>query len=445
MTDLHETAPSPSRQAPLPPGIPRRVPAIALTVLLSRFQHLLMPLLHRRYGDLFHMRVFPEGDVVQMCDIEQIKQVFSGPASVFHAGEGNIALKPIMGEHSVLVTDEDVHLRARKLLMPAFNGAALRGYRTMMTDVAEAEADTWRAGRPFSAHDRMRALTFEIILRVVFGVSEGPRLDELRALLLSVTQIGTLQVLAWQSPRLYRFGPWRALAEKEQRSNELLLDEIRERRTAPDLAARTDVLSKLLTVPADGSPMSDQELRDQLITLLLAGHETTATALAWAFHELAHDPARLDRATAAADTGDDAYLEAVVKEAMRLRPVVSEVGRKLTEPVEIGGYRIPAGWTVMPSIQLVHQDSRHYDDPGEFRPERFLGADAPASGAWFPFGGGVRRCLGAGFSLIEATVVLRVILSRFTITPDRPRRESARPHTIGVVPARGSRIVVRPR
>lgn len=414
------------------------------TLIVGNFRHQVLPLLKRRYGSVVRMRFMPGRDVVMLTDVEHIKAVFAGPVTTFHAGEGNVLLKPMMGEHSVLLTDEDQHLRTRKLLMPAFNGAALRGYRDMITELTRAELDRWPENRVFGAHDRMRALTLEIILRVVFGVAEGPRLVELRQLIGKLIEIGLLHVIGWQNPRLQRYGLWRRHAERQTRVDELLYAEIADRRRATDLDQRTDVLSRLLTVPADGDELTDAELRDQLITLLLAGHETTATALAWALHELSRDPAQAAFTTAAADDGDEKALEAVIKEAMRLRPVVGEVVRRLTEDVEIGGYRIPAGFDVMPSILAVHADDEHHPDPRLFRPRRFLDG-SPPTGSWLPFGGGARRCLGAGFSLLEATIVLRELFGRFTVAPERDRPESIRARPITLEPVRGARIRVTRR
>ncbi|KMS90548.1 cytochrome P450 [Prauserella rugosa] len=436
----------------LPPG--PRWPQAVQTLLYGSYRDRWMPRLRRRYGDVFRLRIFPERDVVQLADVEHIRAVFSGPTDVFHAGEGNAILKPAMGRHSVLLTDEDVHLRARKLLMPAFNGAALRGYRALITELAEAESRRWRPGSPFRSHERMQAVTLEIILRVVFGVAEGPRLDRLRELLRRIVDIGPVDILGWHQPKLQRFGVWKRDAEVRRAADELIYAEIADRRKACDLHDRRDVLSRLLCVgDTDGSHgagrgaadgLSDVELRDQLITLLLAGHETTATALAWALHELARDPARLAEATRAADAFDEKHLEAVVKEAMRLHPVISEVARVVTRDVEIGGYRIPAGHTVMPSITIVQHDPAHHDDPMAFRPERFT-EGGPAAGTWFPFGGGVRRCLGAGFSLLESVVVLGELLRHWHLAPDRARREPAKPRNITMVPGRGARLVVTPR
>ncbi len=425
----------------LPPGPP--VPTLVQTILFGRFGPWLMPRLRRHYGDVFRLRLYPTRNAVVVADTDVIRKIFAGPATTFHAGEGNAILKPVMGQHSVLITDEDVHLRARRLLMPAFHGAALRGYRDLVTELTVAELDSWRPGTPFRVHDRMQALTLEVILRVVFGVVDGPRLDELRELLRHTSDIRGFDVLGWHVPQMQRFGRWRRNLERQQQVDELLYAEIADRRRAPDLADRTDVLSRLLTVPGD-DPLSDAELRDQLITLLLAGHETTATALAWALHELARDPACASATARAADAGDERYLEAVAKESMRLRPVIGSVARRLTEDVEIGGYTIPAGFAVVPSISLVQADPTHHPEPAAFRPERFLDG-GPATGTWLPFGGGVRRCLGAGFSLLEATIVLRELFTRFTVEPDRPVPEPPRIRHITVVPGRGAGIVVRTR
>ncbi|MER7113056.1 cytochrome P450 [Saccharomonospora azurea] len=427
-----------------PPG--PRLPVLAQTALFGLFRQHWLPRLRRRYGDIVRLRIYPSRSVVLLSDVEHIRGVFAGPASVFHAGEGNVILKPAMGDHSVLLTDEDVHLRARKLLMPAFNGASLRGYRSMITDLAETEVRRWPANHAFSSHARMQALTLEVILRVVFGVAEGPRLDELRHLLARIVDVGPVELIGWFNPGLQRTGPWKRYALAQRRVDRLLYAEIAERRRATDLDRRRDVLSRLLSVSAnsDEAALTDAELRDQLITLLLAGHETTATALAWTLHELARDPEELAKATRAADDGDEKYLEAVVKEALRLHPVISEVARRLTRDIQIGDVRIPAGHTVMPAMALVHADTEHHPEPGRFRPDRFLDG-GPAPGTWFPFGGGVRRCLGAGFSQLESVVMLRAILTRHHVAPDRALPERTATRNITMVPARGARIVATPR
>jgi cytochrome P450 len=346
----------------------------------------------------------------------------------------------------VLLLDESEHLRIRQLLMPAFHGAALRGYEQLVTYLAQAEVEQWQPGRPFAIHPRMQALTLEIILQVVFGVTDEQRLHQLRPVVGKAVDIGPIAMLGWFYPRLRGFWPWRRFAEIQEMLDGLLYAEIADRRAATDLAERTDVLSMLLRVPdADGSAgLTDPELRDNLITLLLAGHETTATALAWAFHDLARHPAIQQRAQQAADIGDNGYLEAVIKEAMRLHPVIYEVARRVTEPVRIGGHLIAAGSTVMPGIGLVQSDAQHHKAPAAFEPGRFI-AGQPTSNTWIPFGGGVRRCLGAGFSVMEATAVLREVLTRFDIQPERDRAEQPIARNVTLAPARGSRVVLSRR
>jgi cytochrome P450 len=342
-----------------------------------------------------------------------------------------------------MITDEDEHLRSRKLLMPAFNGAALRGYGDMMAELARDNIERWPTGRPFAVHPAMNDMTLEIILRVVFGMSDGPRLTALRARLRAIIEINAVTALGWSFPQLGRFPPWRNHNENLRAFDRLMYAEIADRRVARDLAHRGDVLSKLLNVA--GTDLSDEELRDQMVTLLLAGHETTATALAWTFHDLARHPRVLRAAQAAADAGDDDYLEAVAKEALRRHPVIQNVPRVLTEPTEIAGYRLPARTFVSASVTLTQADPAHHDQPAEFRPERFVGRQQPDPGTWIPFGGGVRRCLGAGFSLKEMTATLRAALTRYDLRPARPAPESARPRNITLVPSHGARIIATPR
>ncbi|HEX4722331.1 MAG TPA: cytochrome P450 [Pseudonocardiaceae bacterium] len=440
------TTPTTVAEPTAPPGL--RWPVLVQTVLFGQYRHRLLPLLRRRYGDIFTVRIAPAGRTIAVLSRpEDIRTVFTGPATVFHAGEGNAILGPVMGHQSVLLVDEDEHRRVRRLLMPAFHGPALRGYQDLVGRLAVAEVSRWPAGRAFRSHDRMNALTLEVILQVVFGVTDPRRLATLRPLVRGIVAIGPLTMLGWFYPMLQRIGPWKRYMSFQEELDRVLYAEIAQRRTADDLAERDDVLSRLLCV-STGSDASDQltdtELRDQLITLLLAGHETTATTLAWILHELARRPDRLAAAQRAADEHDEEYLSAVAKEALRKRPVIYEVARKLTESVDIGGYRLPAGSVVAPAIGLVQTDPANYPEPDEFRPERFVDAQ-PAANTWIPFGGGVRRCLGAGFSLMEASVVLGEVLRRYDVRPDRARQEQQRARNITLVPARGARIVVTPR
>jgi cytochrome P450 len=430
--------------ASLPPG--SRLPMLAQSLLFGAFRPRLMTMMRRRHGDVFTLHIAPRNRrLIVLTQPEDIKTVFSGAPAVYHAGEGNAILGPIMGEHSVLLVDEAKHVRVRRLLMPAFHGAALRGYEQLVTEVARDQARRWPVGTEFASHDRMHALTLEVILRVVFGVTDEARLAALRPLVREVVDIGPIEMLGWFYPKLQRHGPWRRYLAGQHELDRLLYAEIAERRKATDLTERDDVLSRLLRTGGSGQDgLTDAELRDQLVTLLLAGHETTATTLAWAWHDLARNPAQLALARQAADRGEDDYLVAVFKESLRLHPVVYEVARRLTEPAEVGGYRLPAGVTVVPAIGLVQSDERHFEAPAEFRPERFLGGQ-PAPNTWIPFGGGARRCLGAGFAQLEATVVLRDVLTRFDLRFDGSTPERAKPRNITLIPARGARITVTNR
>ena len=422
----------------LPPG--PRLPVGVQTLLFGKYRHRYLPAMHRRYGDLFTLRIAPHARrLVLISRPDDIRTVFTGSTEVFHAGEGNAILGPVMGHHSVLLLDESEHLRIRQRLMPAFNGAALRGYRDLVAGLARTEVKRWPVGRTIRVHDRMSALTLEVILQVVFGVTDERRLAELRPPVSRVVTINPIVMLGWFYPRLQRVWPWRQFADIQREFDRLLYAEIADRRQA-DLTDRADVLSRLL---ATGG-LTDAEVRDNLVTLLLAGHETTATALAWALHELARRPDVLRRAQQAADEGDDAYLEAVAKESLRLHPVIYEVARKLKAPVEVGGYRLPTGATVMPAIGIVQSDAQYYPDPDEFDPTRFLGDPLPAN-TWIPFGGGVRRCLGAGFSLMEATEILRELLRVYDVRPARARPERPISRNVTLAPARGTQVIVTAR
>ncbi|MFL6162825.1 MAG: cytochrome P450 [Jatrophihabitantaceae bacterium] len=423
-----------------PPG--PRLPVGVQSLLFARYRHRWLPYLRRRYGDTFSIRLAPHNrHMVLISQPEDLRAVFTGPASVFHAGEGNAILGPVMGQHSVLLLDESAHLRVRRLLMPAFHGSSLRGYRELVERISREEISRWPTGTEFRIHSRTTALTLEVILQVVFGVTDSTRLAELRPVVEQVVNISPLTMLGWFYPRLRTLWPWRRFFQIQRDLDRLLYTEIAERRAAPDLASRTDVLSQLLRVSAADpeAGLTDAELRDNLITLLLAGHETTATALAWACHELARNPDVQQRAHRAADEGDDEYLEAVAKEAMRLHPIIYEVARRVTVPVEVGGYRVPAGATVVPGIGLIQSDPQAHRTPARFDPNRFTG-EQPAANTWIPFGGGVRRCLGAGFSLLEATVVLGELLRRFELAPVRPGAEQPRPRNITLAPSRGATV-----
>jgi cytochrome P450 len=423
----------------LPPG--PRLPRLVQSSGVLRFRHRFVPWLHRRYGDVFTVRLLP-GDrtTVYFCAPDAVREIFAGSPDVFHAGEANSILGPVMGEHSLLLVDGAEHRRARRLLMPAFSTRALAGYRDLVAGVAKDQVASWPVGRPFRSLDRMNALTLEVIMRVVFGVTEPQRLARLRPLVAATVDVSPAVLLGWAFPPLRRVGMWRRAARTVTALDREVRDLVRERRAAPDLDTRTDVLSRLLRVDDDGDQLGDAEVRDQMVTLLLAGHETTATALAWTLQELGSDPDQLARARDAARAGDDEHLEAVLKESMRLHPVIPMVVRRLKAPATIGDVDLPEGTVVAASILLAHASPQSHPDPSAFRPERFLGAGPPPY-TWIPFGGGVRRCLGAGFSLMEGVAVLREVLQAHDVHAVGPERPKVR--NITSVPRRGARIVIR--
>ncbi len=422
-------------------------PAFVQTISLLRFRHWFHPYLHKKYGDVYTVRLMPKGrPLVFFTRPEHAKEIFAGDPEVFHAGKGNAILGPVMGEHSLLLQDGDAHKRARKLLMPAFNGHALRTYQDMVGAIARDEVGHWPDGQQFRSHDRMNVLTLEVILRVVFGVTDEERLAALRPRVNATVNVSPAVLLVWGIPALHRVGPWAKALQNQIELDQLMYAEIRERRTATDLAERTDVLSRLIREGVEsGDELQDIELRDQLVTLLLAGHETTATALAWALYELGRHPELMRRTQAAVDAGDadgDAWLDAVLKESMRLHPVIPMVVRTLMKPQTIAGIHIPRGATVGPSILIAHRREDNYEDPERFDPERFLGHNPPTN-TWIPFGGGVRRCIGAGFAMMEGVAVLREVFRAVdvaTVGTDEPQVRN-----ITSVPKRGARIKVTPR
>jgi cytochrome P450 len=425
-----------------PPG--PRMPRALQTAIWSRQAQWMLEQSRARFGDIFTIRIAYEGDWVMVSDPEMVKQVFTGDPRVFHAGEGNDVLRPFLGDNSVLVLDEKPHISQRRLLLPPFHGERMQGYGEKMTEIAAREIESWPAGTPYKLRPRMQAITLEIILETVFGVHEKDRLEPLRVALRDFLDLTTNPLLL--APLLL-VGPERirsvgAFRRRVERVDALIHREIAERRAAEDLEQRDDILSMLVAARhEDGSPMSDAEIRDELVTLLVAGHETTATALAWAVERLTRHPEKLERLRAEVEAGEDAYLTATIQETLRLRPVIVLVIRKLTEPVEIGGYELPAGARVTPSIHLVHRDPRTYPEPGRFLPERFLD-NPPGTYTWIPFGGGVRRCLGAAFAQFEMQVVLRELVRRREVRPARSRSERPFRRAITETPRHNAEVVL---
>ncbi|WP_211225465.1 cytochrome P450 [Amycolatopsis nigrescens] len=415
---------------------------------------------HQRYGDLFTLDLAAkaalgpaadrsQGRWVFVADPAHVKRIFTADPAVVRTGATNRFLEPLVGPRSILVQDEPEHRDQRKLLLPPLHGERLRGYGAVMSEAAEAELCRWPVGEPFALWPRMQAITLEVIVRTVFGITEPSRLEHvtraLRTMLDRMTNPrwlfaqGLLATIASPPSDRLRGAARRLVGPVE----EVILDEIRRRRAMRDLNDRTDLLSMLVQAEyQDGSPMSDRELRDELMTLLIAGHESTATALAWAFELLLRHPEKLARLRD--ETGSDEYADAVVKETLRLRPVVPFVLRCLNEPMELGGHSLPAGTWLAPCAYLVHRRPDCYPEPLAFRPERFL--DQPAGAyTWLPFGGGGRRCLGAGFAQLEMTRVLQSVVSRAELVPAKVKPEEIRARFITLAPARGTEVVLRRR
>ena len=438
---------SPRPANSMPPGPP--LPRWVQTALVLRSWPDYITACQRRYGPVFTLRIAGVGTVVYLTDPADIKTVFAGDPSVYHAGEANSMLAGLLGATSVLLIDDDVHRDRRRLMMPPFGRDAVAGRAPAMAEAAAANVAEWPVGVDFPVAQRMSQITLEVILRTVIGASDPARLAALREVMPKVLRTGPWSTLGLANPQLMRRLPWRYLRRRIEAADRLLYAEIADRRADPGLAERTDVLAMLVrAADDDGRHMDDRELRDQLMTLLAAGHDTTATALSWAMERLTRHPAVLERAVAAAhasaagDAAGDEYLDAVAKETLRVRPVVFDVGRVLKQPVEIAGYRLPAGVLVAPGIGPVHASAAIYPDPQRFDPDRMLDATLTPT-TWLPFGGGNRRCLGAGFAMVEMKVVLREILQRVELcTTDAPGERQRVRHVI-LEPRRGARIRLR--
>jgi cytochrome P450 len=401
-----------------------------------------------RYGYVFTVRFNTGRTVVIAGDPAIAKEVFQGSPDDLHAGAGNVVLKPILGARSVLLLDGPEHLRQRRLMLPPFHGERMRAYGETMTDVAERHVARWPVGRSFAVHPTMQAITLEIILRTVFGVEQQARVERLAApmkrLLNSTDQ--PLRLLALQFTRSADAKPrsaWGRVYELMAPVDALIHEQIAARRAA-GAEAHDDILSLLLSArDEDGNALTDAELRDELMTLLLAGHETTATALAWTIERLVRSPRVLARLREEQEASEGSeYLDAVIKEALRLRPVVPGVIRQLQRPLNVGGIELPRGVFVAPSIYLIHRRPDVYPDPEAFRPERFLGDDAPGTYEWLPFGGGIRRCLGASFALYEMRIVLDTILRRATLETTDAEPERVKRRFVTFTPRDGGRVRV---
>jgi hypothetical protein len=407
----------------------------------------------RRYGKRFTLHVVGSPPFVALSEPDQLKELFSAPPDVLHPGEGARILEPVLGANSVLLLDEAPHLEQRRLLLPSFHGERMQGLAGLMSELTERELASWPREEAIALHPRLQRLTLEIILRAAFGLERSERMDRLRDKLTHVLAFGE-SPLSLLPPRVQRLPVGtpgrlqRLLAEVDA----LIFERIEERRghasgDAAGDAGGDDILAMLLSARhEDGSPMSAQEIRDELMTALVAGHETTASQLAWAFERLVREPAALAALVAELDgDGGEEYLTATIQEVMRRRPVVLNAEPRLVKrEVEIGGWSYPRGISLLASIWLVHHDEANYPDPYAFRPERFLGRP-PGTYTWIPFGGGRRRCLGASFAMLEMRTVLRAVLARCEIQAASAAPEAARRRSITISPAGGATVVLHER
>jgi cytochrome P450 family 135 len=429
----------------MPPG--PRLPRIVQTAGFLFGGPRYLEACRRRYGGAVTFGTVFDSSFVFVYDPALVKQVFQGPPDALHAGEANALLGPIVGQRSVLLLDGAEHLRHRRLLLPSFHGRQMQSLESVVLGAADADIDRWPVGQPFRLLPSMQSLTLRVILRAVFGYEPGPAENELaarlRAYIEPLAQPRSFRMIARViANRMRGQQPLERMAARRRGVDELLFAEIARRRALGDdqLASREDVFSALLIArDEEGGRLSDQEVRDELLTLLLAGHETTATGLAWAFDLLLHSPAALARAREL----EDAYLDAITKETLRIRPVIPGVGRVVRgAPFALGEWVIPPGIEINPSIRMIHRRADLYPQPAAFRPERFLGPDAPDTYTWLPFGGGTRRCLGASFAMMEMRLVLRRVLQRASLRAASQELEPAQFRTITLAPRGGVQVVL---
>jgi cytochrome P450 len=435
----------------LPPG--PRLPSLIQGIGIWKRPLAFLERCRARYGKRFTTRFPLAPPFVILSDPDEIKEVFAAPPDVLHPGEGARVLEPLVGKNSVILLDEAAHMEQRKLMLPAFHGEKMARLSGLMAEAAEREVASWPRGDAIEIQPRMQRLTLEIILRAVFGLDPGERLEALRERLSIMLTFGDRPIsMIWAGidregrvgRALERTPPFAMFVRMQEEIDERLFELIDERRSED--GERDDVLTMLLEARhEDGSPMSPQELRDELMTMLVAGHETTASSLAWAFDRLAHSPRVLARLVEELDSNGDAYLTATVQETLRRRPVLPNVEpRFVKKPIEVGGWSYPPGACLVPNAYLVHHDPDIYPEPYAFRPERFL-EEPPGTFTWIPFGGGRRRCVGASFAMLEMQIVLRTVLTSRELEPAADGFELVKRRNITIRPKQGAHAVLRER
>ncbi len=435
-----------SEHVALPPG--PRLPTVVQTVLWYRYPYWFLAACQRRYGDIFTARAIPWGTVVYLADPVEIRAVFAGDGNTFHAGEARAAARAVIGDSSLLVLDGEANRWWRRLVMPAYTGEAVRSQVEVMAALARQSIASWPLDRPIALLPRLQSIFLEVSLRVVIGTGDPARLAEMRAALLPLNDLRLavpfmlVRAVQERYPVLKRYKLGRRYARLLARVDELLFAEIARARTDPELDTRPDVLAMLLQVQDKaGTPIGAVQVRDQLISLLLAAQEPTAAGLAWVFERLVRHPEILARTRRAAIDGGNNYLDAVVRETLRVRPVAYPT-RRLARPIRVSGYWLPAGVTVRPATGLVQRSARYFTDPEDFRPERFLDTSV-ASDSWLTFGAGPRRCVGANLAPVGVRTVLREVLRRVDLEPTNAGPEPARIKAGISAPGRGAEVTVR--
>ena len=427
--------------ADLPPG-PRRWPSA------QTLRHWHNPLgfeqaLLERHGEPFTLRTRPVGPLVVVSDRESVHAVLTGDPGVFQAGRANGRILPILDCESVLLLDGDEHHQRRRVLMPAFRADSVRRLADTIVGETERAIGRWPLGRPFALLPSLRSVTLAVILRAVVDVPDPAVHDQLAARLRQMLGLGSMAAL-WMSRRRRSWWSPASIFEHHRRAVYTLVGrEIRRRRQEHSQVG--DVLDLLMmAVDSDGATLTDRSICDEVSTLLMAGYETTSTALAWAFERVLRHPPVLEQARAALSEPGSRYIDALVRESLRSRPPLLDAVRRVANPVAVGGRSIPAGATVMVSVPLVHHRESVYSSPAAFRPERFIGS-RPGPSEWVPFGGGQRRCLGADLALLEMTQVITTVLARTELAADRPEPERCRLLGTTLVPSRQASVVLNSR
>jgi cytochrome P450 len=435
-----------------PPQVPLR--RLVQTLRFSQRQIEFVFRARRELGEVFHFQGVVDGGPIVTCHPDHVKSLFVAKPELVPSLTGESPLRPIVGPNSVLTAVGPRHMRQRKLLLPAFHGEAIERYVTMIEQATEREIDRWPIGTPFALAPRMQAITLDVIMAGVFGIEGEPELGSPEARFRTVIK----RLVAASTSPLSKLAELSNLGRNEPvgltKPGVAILDRatyrvIELRRSDPGLAERRDIMSLLLQARTDeGEALSDREVRDELLTLVLAGHETTANSLAWAWERLLRNPDAHRRLIETVRKGRqeavETEIEAVINESMRSRPVIPLIGRRVMVPWQLGDYGVEADTPVAISILLVHHRPDLYPDPFEFRPERWHG-HKPGTYQWIPFGGGIRRCLGAALAIAEQRVVLKAMARRVDLEADRPEPEHARHRNVTMIPARGARAVIRGR